>query len=141
MKRHGFKVLALKSAIGDRVWKNHSFDAAGAGAGAATGAGAAGASWTGAAGRGFGAGFLTAANAGAADAAGRGDGDGAGEGCGAFAAVAGGRGVATGSGVIMLIGGIEADVGNSALVGRPVGTDGGRPAIAPTTAGAFQEEA
>ena len=43
----------------------------------------------------------------------------------------------------MLTAGVEAAVGNSALVGLPVGTDGGSPASSPEAAcgGAFQEGA
>jgi hypothetical protein len=36
-----------------------------------------------------------------------------------------------GSGSMMLTGGVEAEDGNSALVGLPVGTDGGKAASAP----------
>jgi len=66
---------------------------------------------------GFGAAcFLAAATAGGG---GRGDGD------GVFAAGAAGRGAAeAGSAVIMLTGGVEAALGNSALVGLPVGRPG-----------------
>ena len=48
-----------------------------------------------------------------------------------------------GSGVMMLTGGVEAAVGNSALVGLPVGADGGSPASSPEAAcgGAFHEGA
>jgi hypothetical protein len=102
---------------------------AAAGAGVA-GADAAGAICTGAAVRtDFGAGcFFAAATAGTVaggGGVGRDDGD------GAFATVAGARVGATavpGSGVMMLTGGVEAAVGNSALVGLPVGIDGGRAA-------------
>ena len=70
---------------------------------------------------------------------------GRGDGAGGFAADAGAgaRGVdGPGSGVMMLTGGIEADVGNSALVGLPVGIDGGSaPTTGPNAAGAFHEGA
>jgi hypothetical protein len=66
-------------------------------------------------------------------------------------AVAGGRGAAwlvTGSGVMMLTAGVDAAVGNSALVGLPVGTAGGSAASGPgsgvgdaVAAGAFQDAA
>jgi len=49
----------------------------------------------------------------------------------AVGAAVGGRGgdaVVPGSGVMMLTAGVEAAVGNSALVGLPVGSDGGRAA-------------
>ncbi len=47
-----------------------------------------------------------------------------------------------GSGVMMLTGGVEAEVGNSALVGLPVGSDGGSAAIMPAAAcGVFQDAA
>jgi hypothetical protein len=95
----------------------------------------------------FGAGcFLAVASAGAVDAgfapaAGRGDGNGA-------AIDADARGVAggapwPGSGVMMLTGGVEAAVGNSALVGLPVGIDDGNAATGPGAAGAgaFQDSA
>ena len=43
---------------------------------------------------------------------------------------------------MMLTGGVEAEVGNSALVGLPVGTDGGSAAIMPAAAcGAFHDAA
>jgi hypothetical protein len=117
---------------------------------AAAGAGAAGASWTGAAVRaGLGAaGFFAAAGAGV----GRGEGNGAlasdgDEDGGDDNADAGGRGVegvvaCPGSGVMMLIGGVEAALGNSALVGLPSGIDGGSAATGPgVTAGMFHEGA
>jgi len=45
-----------------------------------------------------------------------------------------------GSGVMMLMGGVEAAVGNSALVGLPSGVDGGSAATGPgVTAGMFQD--
>lgn len=102
-----------------------------------------GASWTGAplAGRfGAGGGFLAAACAGGGAAAERGA---AGD-AGAAAAGDGGFGAApsSGSGVMMLTGGVDAEVGNSALVGLPVGADGGSAAIMPVAAcGAFQDDA
>ena len=105
-----------------------------------------GASWTGAAedGRfGAGGGFLAAAcacaGAGGVAAAGRGA---AGD-AGAAAADDGfGAAPSGGSGVMMLTGGVEAEVGNSALVGLPVGSDGGSAAIMPVAAcGVFQDAA
>jgi len=107
---------------------------------AGDGAGAAGVSRTGAATCAFGAaGLFTAAERGA----------GAGRGVGTAWAVAGGGGAAFagGSGVMMLTGGIDAEVGNSALVGLPVGTDASpdiaaRPgAAAAAAAGAFHDDA
>jgi hypothetical protein len=79
---------------------------------------------------------LAAANVGAG--AGRGDGN------GAFAAGTRAAGVVAGagSGVMMLTGGVEAAVGNSALVGLPVGIDGGNAvATGLAAAGAFQDGA
>ena len=107
-----------------------------------------GASWTGAPldGRfGAGGGFLAAACAcgdagGGAAAAGRGA---AGD-PGAAAADDDGFGAAPsgGSDVMMLTGGVDAEVGNSALVGLPVGADGGSAAIMPVAAcGAFHDDA
>jgi hypothetical protein len=89
------------------------------------------------------AGFFAAATAGDAGAVGRG------EVAGAFAAGLAERGVddvvAVGSGVTMLTGGVEAALGNSALVGRPVGGDGGimpsGPVDAVVTGGAFHDGA
>jgi hypothetical protein len=85
---------------------------------------------------------LAAASAGVVVDAGRGDGN------GAFAAGpdAGGRdaddaGAGPGSGVMMLIGGVEAAVGNSALVGLPVGTNGASAATGAAAGGAFQDGA
>jgi hypothetical protein len=87
---------------------------------------------------------LAAASAGVVVDAGRGDGN------GAFAAGAdadaGGRdaddpGARAGSGVMMLIGGVEAAVGNSALVGLPVGTNGASAATGAAAGGAFQDGA
>ena len=110
------------------------------------GAAADGASWTGAPldGRfGAGGGFLAAAcaggDAGGVAAAGRG----AAGNAGAAAADDGfGAAPSGGSGVMMLTGGVDAEVGNSALVGLPVGTDGGSAAIMPGAAcGVFQEAA
>jgi hypothetical protein len=103
-----------------------------------------GASWTGAPdGRFGGGGFLAAVcaggDAGGVAAAGRGAGGDAGA-----AAVDDGFGAAPsgGSGVMMLTGGVDAAVGNSALVGLPVGTDGGSAAIRPVaTGGAFHADA
>jgi hypothetical protein len=42
---------------------------------------------------------------------------------------------------MMLTGGVEAALGNSALVGLPVGIEDGNAATAPTGAGAFHEAA
>ena len=105
-----------------------------------------GVSWTGAAedGRfGAGGGFLAAAcacaGAGGGAAAGRGAAGAAGT-----AAAGDGFGAAPsgGSGVMMLTGGVEAEVRNSALVGLPVGSDGGSAAIMPAaTCGVFQDAA
>lgn len=103
-----------------------------------------GASCTGVAGFGFGtAGFLAAGAgcgaawafaalaAGPAAAGGRGAGEG-------VAVLSGGRAGTTGSGVMMLTGGIEAELGKSAVVGLPVGACGCvRPAMAGLD-GAFQ---
>jgi hypothetical protein len=83
-----------------------------------------------------GAGVVVAGTAGV----GRGDGD------GAFAAAVVGRGAdagfaaVPGSGVMILTGGVDAAVGNSALVGRPVGIDDGS-ATAATAGGAFHTAA
>ena len=103
-----------------------------------------GASWTGVVldGRfGAGGGFLAAACAGGdVAAAGRGA---AGD-AGAVAVDDDGFGAAPsgGSGVMMLTGGVEAELGNSALVGLPVGTDGGSAAITPAAAcGVFHDAA
>ena len=106
--------------------------------------GADGASWTGAVldGRfGAGGGFLAAAcacaGAGGVAAAGRGAAGDAGAADDGFGAAPSG-----GSGVMMLTGGVEAEVGNSALVGLPVGTDAGSAAIMPGAAcGAFHDAA
>ena len=47
-----------------------------------------------------------------------------------------------GSDVMMLTGAVDAEVGNSALVGLPVGMDGGSAAIMPVAAcGAFHDDA
>jgi len=91
------------------------------------------------------AGFLAAASAGVVVGVGRGDGNGAlasggDEGGGGDNDNAGGRGVegvvaCPGSGVMMLMGGVEAAVGNSALVGLPTGIDGGSAATGPGVAG------
>jgi len=96
-----------------------------------------------------GLGFLAAASAGVVVGVGRGDGN------GALADGgdedddddAGGRGVegviaCPGSGAMMLMGGIDAAVGNSALVGLPSGIDGGSAATGPgVTAGMFHDGA
>jgi len=87
---------------------------------------------------GFGAGcFLATASAGEAEDVGRGDGAlavgagdaaGAGRDAGDAALAAGARCTdavdVPGSGVMILTGGVEAELGNSALVGLPVGTPG-----------------
>ena len=105
-----------------------------------------GASWTGTVldGRfGAGGGFLaacTGGDAGGVAAAGRGA---AGD-AGAAAVADDGFGAAPsgGSGVMMLTGGVEAELGNSALVGLPVGSDGGSAAIMPVAAcGALHDAA
>ena len=104
-----------------------------------------GASWTGAAedGRfGAGGGFLAAACAcvGAGGAAA----DRGAAGAAGTAAADDGFGAAPsgGSGFMMLTRGVEAEVGNSALVGLPVGNDGGSAAIMPAAAcGVFQDDA
>ena len=91
------------------------------------------------------AGFLAAASAGV----GRGDGNGAlvsggDEDGGDDDAGRGAAGVVAcpGSGVMMLMGGVEAAVGNSALVGLPSGIDGGTAATgAGIAAGMFQDGA
>ena len=75
-------------------------------------------------------------------AAGRGDGNGAiAAGADAGGRDADGEVAALGSGVIMLIGGVEAAVGNSALVGLPVGADGASAVTGATAAGAFHDGA
>ena len=103
------------------------------------GAGAAGASWTGAAARGgFGAGgFLADASAGGG--VGRADGSGAAA-PGAAPRAAVDAVPVPGSGVMMLTGGVEAAVGNSALVGLPVGIDDNS-ATGAGAAGAFHNGA
>jgi hypothetical protein len=137
MKRHflcfcpGRPVFADRASIIVRAFgRDYSLDAAGADAGA--GEAAAGAIATGAgalvARGGLGAaGFFAAAAAGDAWVVGRG------EVTGTFAAGLAERGVdvvvAVGSGVMMLTGGVEAALGNSALVGLPVGTPGTSAAI------------
>ena len=86
-------------------------------------------------------GFFAAASAGAAV--------GRAAGAGATAAPAGGLAAEAdpgpGSGVMILTGGVEAELGNSALVGLPVGADGGSAAIKPAPAGggagAFHDDA
>jgi hypothetical protein len=101
--------------------------------------------------------FLAAASAaGAALEVGRGDSNAAfaadagddavgdtGGGAGGDATARGGDGAAAepGSGVMMLTAGVEAAVGNSALVGFPVGTDGESAATGATAAGAFHDAA
>ena len=62
---------------------------------------------------------------------------------GGDSAARGGDGAAAepGSGVMMLTAGVEAAVGNSALVGLPVGTDGESAATGATAAGAFHDAA
>ena len=122
----------------------------------APGAPGAGDSWTGAAGVRFGAGgcFLAAASAGDAVAVGvagaavvgaAAAGAGRGEAGGLAAVGAGAARAAGGSGFMMLMGGVLAALGNSALVGLPVGTDGGSPASSPedvaARGGAFHDGA
>ena len=108
-----------------------------------------GASWTGvaaaAAGARFGADcFLGAAGAGDAAAVVAAAGRGAGAG---LAAAGGGAaraaGAVPGSGLMMLTGGVLAELGNSALVGLPVGIDGNSPgeAAAIAAGGAFHDGA
>ena len=105
------------------------------------GTGAAGAIWTGAAGRGgFGAGgFLADATAGAGVGRAAG-GSGAAAPPAAARAAAGGAVPVPGSGVMMLTGGVEAALGNSALVGLPVGI-GDNSATGAVGAGAFHNGA
>jgi hypothetical protein len=102
---------------------DQSFDAAGA-----DGVGESSVGWAtgGGAGAGAGCGCL-AAGFFAADAAGAGDCEDAGLGRAAGAAAVAGAGFsrATGSGDMMLTGGIEFEDGKSALVGLPVGSEGG----------------
>jgi hypothetical protein len=143
MKRHDRYGLAGREVLEN----DHSF----ALAGAVDDAVGAGAIWTGAAGAAgarFGAGgFLAAASVGddAADvaAAGRGAGTGAAVAAGGCARVA--DGAVPGSEVMMLIGGVEAALGKSALVGLPVGTEAGSAATSPAGAaaggGAFHDDA
>ena len=93
--------------------------------------------------------FLAAASAaGAALEVGRGDSNAAfaadaGDDAVGDTAARGGDGAAAepGSGVMMLTAGVEAAVGNSALVGLPVGTDGESAATGATAAGAFHDAA
>ena len=102
-----------------------------------------------AAGRSFAAGCLFAGGSGTSDV-------GAAAVCGGCAGRAVAGGIAAfaapggfvpvpGSGVMMLTAGVLAALGNSALVGRPVGKDGGSPASAPVDAvvmgGAFHNGA
>ena len=89
---------------------------------AGTGAGVIGAGAAACAGLGAGC-FLAAANAGDGALVGRGEGNGGVAAVVVLARV--GEGVdVPGSGVMMLTGGVEAALGNSALVGLPVGTPG-----------------
>ena len=89
--------------------------------------------------------FFAAAGAGDAAGAGRDDGGAVAAVCGLGAAGGFAAGAEPGSGVMIFTGGVEAEVGNSALVGLPVGTEGGspvlRPAAACVCAGAFHDEA
>ena len=86
--------------------------------------------------------FLAAASAGVAVEPGRGDGNGAIASGGDDADGRDADGAAgPGSGVMMLIGGVEAAVGNSALVGLPVGADGASVATGAAAAGAFHDGA
>jgi hypothetical protein len=81
---------------------------------------------------------LADASVGVDAAAGRGDGNGA----VATGRAAGGGAAEPGSGVMMLTGGVEAALGKSALVGLPVGIDGGSAATGPTAGGgAFHDGA
>jgi len=142
MKRHDRYGLAGREVLEN----DHSFAAAGA----VDDVVAAGAIWTGAAGAAggrFGAGGFLAAAAGVGDAAadvadaGRGAGTGAAEAAGGGARAADG---VPGSGLMMLIGGVEAALGKSALVGLPVGTPAGSAATGPGVAaggGAFHDGA
>ncbi len=143
-----------KDAAARTTGKAYSADAAGAGVASA---GAAGASCTGAAGtRGFGAGFLAGAAGGVGAALAERDGAAAraagGVALAAEADAADARGVdavvagdVPGSGFMMLTAGVEEALGNSALVGLPVGTEPPSAARAPTavgtTGGAFQDGA
>ncbi len=100
---------------------DQSFDAAGA-----DGAGEICVGWVAGGGAGTGAGCgCLAADFFAAGAGGAGDCEGAGLGRAAGVAVAPGFSRAAGSGDMMLTGGIEFEDGKSALVGLPVGIDGG----------------
>lgn len=107
-----------------------------------------GVSWTGpvAAGRFCAAGGFLAVACACVGAGAGGDGVATERAAGAAVAAAAGGGFgaapAAGSGVMMLTGGVEAEVGNSALVGLPVGIDGGSAAIMPVAAcGAFHDAA
>ena len=120
-----------------RLLKDQSSVAAGAATAGAAGAAGTGESWIGFA---FGAAcFFAAVEAGDERAAG---------GLGwAFAAAGGDRGAGgavavAGSGVMMLTGGVDAALGNSALVGLPVGNDAGKVAVGGMTAaaGAFHDD-
>ena len=87
------------------------------------------------------AGFLAAACAGPAVGVGRGEGNGAVAGV-EEAGERGGVGAVPGSGAMMLTAGVEAAVGNSALVGLPVGIEGASIATgADVAAGAFHDGA
>ena len=115
----------------------------------APGAPGAGESWTGAVAARFGAGGGFLAAAGAGDAAAFGAAAAAGRDADVGAPVPAGAdriaGALVGSAVMMLTGGVEAALGNSALVGLPVGIDGGSPATRPGAAaacgGAFHDAA
>src|SRR5260221_4213908 len=122
MKRHFANGLAACVNFAN----DHSF------AGAVAGAAAAGAIWTGAAAgvRFAAACFLGALGAGAAAAGG-------GAGALVAAAAAGLAAPGPGSGAMMLTAGVEAEVGNSALVGFPVGMVDGSAAISPAPAPAI----
>ncbi|CCE05424.1 hypothetical protein BRAS3843_1380044 [Bradyrhizobium sp. STM 3843] len=116
----------LDQVQGHGIFDAYSLPDGSAASGAACGAGAA------AGGFGFGgAGFFAGTWAWLAATAG----DGCARGAGAAAAGAAERDVdAVGSGAMMLTGGVEAALGNSALVGLPVGIDGTNPAKAPDAA-------
>ena len=79
--------------------------------------------------------FLAAASGGTVVAGGRDEGN------GALADGVGARGVdaVPGSGVMMLTGGVEAELGKSALVGLPVGIDDPSAATGVVAAGAFHD--
>jgi hypothetical protein len=81
------------------------------------------------------AGFLAACFFGAAGGFASAAAGGGGAAFGIPAAGPGRPGAVPGSGVMMLTGGVEAALGKSALVGRPVGIDGGSMATGPLAGG------